>query len=117
MEEKTNTLEEAIIDLFINVKIRDPEEVSLIKVENFTKEQFEKERKKLKKKDPLKIIEDIKCCFEAIMNMNQDSDKSLSQRSCNRMSFSKVPDSPIEQEKLMQKLESEIRSHISVFLN
>jgi len=37
MEEKTNTLEEAIIDLFINVKIRDPEEVSLIKVENFTK--------------------------------------------------------------------------------
>lgn len=32
------------------------------------------------------------------------------------MSFSKVKDAPVEPEKLLQKLEAEIRTHISVFL-
>jgi len=79
---------------------------------------FEKERKKLKKLDPFKIIDEIKACFEAIMNMNQESEKSLgSAKSCNRMSFAKVKDAPISQEEIIQKLESEIRSHIRVFIN
>lgn len=114
MEDKTKKLEEAIVDLYINVKIRDSDEVFLIKVENFTKEEFEKERKILRKQDPFKIVDDIKACFEAVMNMNQESSKSSSFTISKRMNFGKLPDSPIAQEKLMQKLESEIRSHISV---
>ena len=77
---------------------------------------FEKERKKLKKVDPFKIIEEIKVCFEAIMNMNRESEKSVgSAKSCSRMNFAKVKDCPISQEEIVQKLESEIRSHIRVF--
>ena len=87
------------------------------KVEHFSKEQFENEKSILRKKDPLIMIEEIQNCFEELININKpESDKSQSSKRCTRMSFSKVKDAPVEPEKLLQKLEAEIRTHISVFL-
>lgn len=57
----------AIVDLFLNVKIRSQEQIA-----NMTEENIEKEKKKLMVTDTCDILDYIKQSIEILMHMRMD---------------------------------------------
>jgi hypothetical protein len=58
------TLKEALLELYLSVKIRSDDEI-----DNYTEEQFKIEKKQMRDIDGFTLIDEIKTCIEALMNM------------------------------------------------
>jgi len=61
------TLKEAILELYLSVKIRSDEEIDL-----YTEEQFKIEKKQMREVDGFTLIDYIKSSIEILMNMKID---------------------------------------------
>lgn len=61
------SLEEAIIELYLNVKVRSNEEIS-----NYDETTFEKEKQKLRLVSPYTILDYIKSSIEILMNLKSE---------------------------------------------
>ena len=106
------SLHEAIIDLYLDVKIRSKREVNFpqkLQIDDFQEEKFKTEKENLKSINPFVILEYIRTSIEIIMNMKLDNEKNQVE------SNSKASlEPPSEYESIIQKLEAEIRNHIRV---
>jgi hypothetical protein len=126
-------LQEAIIELYLNVKVRSNDEIN-----NYDEGMFEKEKAKLREVDPHTVLDYIKSSIEILMNLkseehtvnkrkkkskskdrklafNEDSDimSATSQSLCSTLEkFKEGP--PKEYEEAIQKLEGDVRMHIRV---
>ena len=80
---QNDVLHEAIIDLYLQVKIRSNEEVSnhltlevtCKQIDNFNEGQFSKERERLLKFDSLTVLDYIRTSIEILMQMKLDEEK------------------------------------------
>lgn len=101
------TLEEAIIDLYLNVKIRKQEEIETIE-----DNALEYEKEKLRKIDPITLIGYIKKSIEILVDIKVQ-DKL--QASAEHLTSYYGSDNTVnEYEKLLRKLEADIRNFIKV---
>ena len=64
VQENYITLKEAILELYLSVKIRSDEEI-----DNYTEEQFRIEKEQMKEVDGFTLIDYIKSSIEILMNM------------------------------------------------
>jgi hypothetical protein len=64
-------LRQAVMELFLSVKIRSDEEI-----DDYNKETFEKEQVELKGIDGYSLIDYIKSSIEVLMNMRMDETQS-----------------------------------------
>lgn len=108
-----NDIQNALIDLYLNVKIRSSEELR-----DFTSEKLEDERQTLKDAKPLLLVDYIRTSVEILVSMRKDEDalvcgKEESVLNASVLSLKEVP-KPYEEQ--LQKLEEEVRSHIRVTL-
>lgn len=69
-------LKDAIIDLYLNVKIRNSDDVIIFKlyciflqIDNYNEDQLKDERDQLKDTDPFVIIEYIKSSIEILLSL------------------------------------------------
>eukprot|EP00831_Metopus_contortus_P040709 TRINITY_DN31892_c0_g1_i2.p1 TRINITY_DN31892_c0_g1~~TRINITY_DN31892_c0_g1_i2.p1 ORF type:complete len:347 (+),score=72.02 TRINITY_DN31892_c0_g1_i2:1-1041(+) len=101
---QTKNLKEAIVDLYLNVKVRSQEEIS-----KFNEKKYESEKSVLLDKDPLLILEYIKSSIEIIMNIKAED-------ACPDSFRGEITprEPPKDYELIIQKLEAEVRSHIRV---
>ena len=109
--ETGNEVQRALVDLYLNVKIRNAEELS-----GFNKHKLEEEKKALKNTNSLLLIDYIRTSVEILINMRKDEDaliniKDDSILSESIKSFKEIPKAYEDQ---LQKLEEEVRSHIRV---
>jgi hypothetical protein len=108
-------LREAILELYLSVKIRADEEI-----DNFTEAQLEKEKEGMKEVDGFTIVEYIKNSIEIMMNMKieEQNDKKKSKHPIDSLSgtssTSSIPAAHEEYEKILRQLEAESRQHIQV---
>jgi hypothetical protein len=92
--------------------------INLIKVENYDDFAKEKEIDKLRQTDPVTIIEYIKTSIDILVNMKvQEKIEENEKKKINLMSTFEFEESSVEYEKLLRKLESDIRSYIKVKYN
>lgn len=76
------SLKEALLELYLSVKIRSDEEI-----DNYTEEQFKKEKEALREVDGFTLIDYIKSSVEILMNMKieeNDGASSLKNRFKNK---------------------------------
>lgn len=78
-------MHEAIIDLYLQVKIRSNEEVSgfsfhILQIDNFNEDQFNKERDRLLKFDSLTVLDYIRTSIEILMQMKLEEEKLAAQQ-------------------------------------
>ena len=73
------SIEDALIDLYLSVKIRSNEEVSQFKllivflqIDAYNEEVLQEERERLKDTNPFTILEYIKTSIEILMNMKME---------------------------------------------
>lgn len=106
-----HTIAQALIDLYLNVKVRSTEDI-----ENYTEERLEEERQTLLQTDPLVIIEYIKTSIEILLNLREEEQKSQppAQKPSADESLKSDADPPQDYEQIIQKLEAETRMHIRV---
>lgn len=118
--EDPEEIKAALIDLFLNVKVRSKDEIS-----DFTDDKLEEEREKLGDASLKALINYVKTSIEILMNLkvedymtikNQEKQASkqneattLSQSS-SRMSV----EPPQDYEEVIQKFEADIRKHIRI---
>ncbi len=62
--EDYETLKQALLELYLSVKIRSDEEI-----DNYTEEQFKQEKKQMLEVDGFTLIDYIKSSIEILMNM------------------------------------------------
>ena len=98
---------QALIDLYLGVKVRSEEYVK-----NCKKEQIESERKSLLNTNPLHIIEYIKSSVNILLNLNNE--QTNTQHKANESITSDMQENYEEQ---IQKLEAETRMHIRVCIS
>mmetsp|Transcript_15301 Transcript_15301/g.14880 ORF Transcript_15301/g.14880 Transcript_15301/m.14880 type:complete len:107 (+) Transcript_15301:235-555(+) len=67
------SLKEALLELYLSVKIRSDEEI-----DNYTEEQFKKEKDALKEVDGFTLIDYIKSSVEILMNMKIEENEGSS---------------------------------------
>jgi hypothetical protein len=126
------SLREAITDLYLDVKIRSSDEI-----DKYNTEEFAKERARLDQLTLMNIIDYIKASIEILMNMKLDENEGMTsgvntskefkmnskpyfkkgdKPKLNISGTSKASDfePPKEYEKLIQKLEADVRTHIRV---
>lgn len=94
----------ALIDLYLNVKVRSEENLK-----NCTKEQIDKERKAVSNTNPITIVDYIRSSIEILLNL-QKEEGTLKQNSI------RISDTQESYEEQIQKLEAETRMHIRVYL-
>lgn len=119
MEEAQSTpsnrqsLEQALIDLYLNVKVRSTEDIA-----SYNEEKLAEERSTLLTTDPFLIIEYIKTSIEILMNLRVEELVSLRehQKVLNESTTSAVTpkEPPKDYEEVIQGLEGETRTHIRV---
>lgn len=118
-------LRDAIVDLYLDVKIRSSDEI-----DNYGTNQFQKERDKLNSLSLATIVEYIKASIEILMNMKLDESepKDTTKYKPSSRPYFKKDDKPVfddssnitdyeppkEYEKVIQKLEADVRNHIRV---
>ena len=79
--ENYQTLKEALLELYLSVKIRSDDEI-----DNYTEEQFKKEKELMKEVDGFTLIDYIKSSVEILMNMkieendNQSSEEKVKKK-------------------------------------
>ncbi len=113
MEPSDNSLQQALVDLYLNVKVRSTDEI-----EKYDEEKLEEERKTLKETEPLLLVEYIRTSIEILMNVRAE-EKALvkSQKEETESVTSETPsqsEPPRAYEQQIQKLEEESRMHIRV---
>lgn len=64
------TLEEALIDLYLSVKIRSNDEI-----DHYDEDSLSKERQKLLEMDPFTVLDYVKTSIEILMNMKYEQSK------------------------------------------
>eukprot|EP00831_Metopus_contortus_P071992 TRINITY_DN65739_c0_g1_i1.p1 TRINITY_DN65739_c0_g1~~TRINITY_DN65739_c0_g1_i1.p1 ORF type:complete len:179 (+),score=56.22 TRINITY_DN65739_c0_g1_i1:115-651(+) len=97
-------LKDAIIDLYLNIKIRSNDEIV-----QFTDEKYDAERIKLCETDLFVILDYIRTTVEILMNMKEEEKEQHSSRSVDT-----TRDIPKEYEQALQKLEEEARNHVRI---
>ena len=110
------TLKETLIELYLDVKVRDNEEVYFCQsqIENFDNEKYDAEKLHLINESPFVILEGIRSSFETLTDIrkeiytSQDLSKSKSQR--NKIEI----DEEKNYNELLQNLEKEVRDHIGI---
>eukprot|EP00347_Sterkiella_histriomuscorum_P003051 403365779 len=92
-----------------------------MQIENCSQQQLEREKQKLRQQEPSVIISYIKASIEILNSLRADhsqSERSSQMKSSNRTIDNKLDESDINQddaneyEKMIQKLESDVREHI-----
>ena len=68
-------LREAVLELYLSVKIRSDEEI-----DDYNKDVFEKEKKELKDIDGYQLIDYIKSSIEVLMNMKMEEEEPSIQK-------------------------------------
>ena len=117
-------LSAAIVDLYLNVKIRSTEELSALH-----DSQLEAEKEKLAQTSPFTVIEYIRSSIEILLNLKAEEARFLAQATPSAPS-SQAPSAPqtsrcscglpVESssnshyEQMIQKLEGDVRNHIRV---
>lgn len=76
------------------------------------KEEFEKEKERMKEEDPMNLIEYIKGSLEYFLQSKEEMSKLSTQKFEISESFREKSNSEYEQ--LIQNLEAEIRNHIRI---
>lgn len=112
--EKLNILHDSLLELYLNVKIRNFDRT-------IDSEKVDEELDKLKNVETITLIEYIKSCIEIVMGMKvEESESKIDEVVKQRMKDLHnqgqydLSQSPEEYEKIIQKLEAEVRNHISV---
>ena len=132
----SNVLHEAIIDLYLQVKVRSNDEI-----DRFGQEQFKKERERLCKFDSLTVLDYIKTSIEILMqikgednnkngagagssginfgdlnysNLNSGRNKDNLNDTGLSSTFKSIDLPPKEYEQQLQQYEAEVRNHIKV---
>ena len=100
---------QALIDLYLNVKVRNSEDI-----ENYSEENLEEERGSLKDTDPLIIIDYIKSSIEILLSLKQEDEQQTAQKKPVNESIVSEKDVQLDYEQQIQKLEAETRTHIRV---
>jgi len=106
-------MQEALVDLYLNVKIRSTEEIN-----SYTEAKLDEERNSLKETDPLLLIEYIRASIEILLNMRSEENaliKTKDEEAVSVTSEKSVKEIPKLYEQQIIKLEEETRSHIRVF--
>jgi len=67
LQESLPSLQESIIELYLNVKVRSNEEIS-----NYDELKFEKEKEKLRGLSPHTVLDYIKSSIEILMNLKNE---------------------------------------------
>ena len=106
-------MQKALIDLYLNVKVRSTEEIT-----NYNEDKLEEEREVLKEATPLLLVDYIRSSIEILMNMRAEEQALIKAQNVNEsiLSESSQKEPPKIYEEQIQKLEEESRSHIRVFL-
>lgn len=117
-KESVEELRDALVDLFLKVKVRSSEEI-----ENYNSDQMRIEKKELEDTPGIALVEYIKSNVEILLNIKSEDgdsfeqmDKSLaypeffSQASSILSGRSKMNTAGYE--KIIQKLEADVRNHI-----
>jgi hypothetical protein len=100
---KDKTLEESIIDLYLGLKLRKPEEDS----------QKEEERDKLRKTNPKLVLEYVKSSIDILISTTvKEKLERISQNNSELINIDEIEIN--EYEKLLRQVEGEIRNHIKV---
>lgn len=112
--EKINVLHDSLLELYLNVKIRNFDNT-------IDSEKVDEELDKLKNVETLTLVDYIKSFVEIVMSMKveQNEDKVLEgvkqrMKDMHNKGQYDLSQSPEEYEKIIQKLEAEVRNHISV---
>jgi chromosome segregation ATPase len=98
MDKKTQILKEAIIELYLDVKVRTNEEY----LSNYNQEKYEEEKGQLMGLSPLVLLGYIRSSFEVLTSIKEE------------VSTSKVSSVDKSYEELVQELEKEAREHIRI---
>ena len=100
-------MKEAIIELYLNVKIRNPEDDSVCT------DDLDIEREKLKELDEFTVLDYIRSSIEILMNLKIEEHEGDGEPQRSKL---KVPkeESQTDYEETIQKLEADVRNHISV---
>ena len=100
---KEKTLEESIIDLYINIKLRKNDD-----------NQRDEEKEKLRKTSPKIILEYIKSSIDILISTTVK--EKLERISANNIDFINLDETEVnEYEKQLRQVESDIRNHIKVY--
>lgn len=134
-------LTDALVDLYLSVKIRSNEEVIIsyinvvaIQIDNYSEEMLGKERKRLKDVGAFTILDYIKTSIEILMNMKMEenggegSGSGISEEQKLRKlakkkesgiisdteSMKSLDEPPKDYEQMLVKYEAEVRNHIKI---
>ena len=66
------TLKEALLELYLSVKIRSDEEI-----DNYTQEQFQREKEQMQEVDGFTLIDYVKSSIEILMNMKMEEQEEV----------------------------------------
>ena len=108
-----HTLQNAIIDLYLNVKIRTNEQVSSLmnlQIDKFDKTIYKEEYSKLSSHSPFLILEYIRSSVEILMDLKNESNDSMQ----NKAKKNELFERPKGYEELLRKFEEESRDHIRI---
>ena len=116
------TIEEALIDLYLSVKIRSNEEIDA-----YNEEILLEERERLTDTSPFTILEYIKTSIEILMNMKMEEHQDQMEKNKKQKKKAKDKDGasetesvisqdgpPSDYEQMLQKYEAEVRNHIKI---
>ena len=106
-----NEIRDALINLYLSVKIRKSEDIS-----NYDEDLLTEEKTKLQNTDIILIINYIKTSIEILLNLKDEEEKNNKEETSSLRSEK----SPLEVQngynEMLQNLENEIRAHIRVYL-
>jgi len=107
-----NSLEDGLIDLYLYLKIRKEEDVFfkifIQKLKKYSEEDYKNEKNSLKTQSPFLILKYIRATVDILINIRQEEEK--------RTRLKSASSSNENYEEMLQKAESEVRYHVSVFL-
>ena len=110
------SIEEAIIDLYLKIKIRKNDEVNgssnTPQIDKYSPAQYEKEKERLKALSPLVVLEYIHSTIDILLNQKLGHPEPVLENNVTPAENSDVLVS--DYETLIQKLEAEVRNHIRV---
>ena len=106
-------VKEALVSLYLNVKVRSTEEISA-----YNEAKLKEERDSLKDIEPLLLVEYIQSSIEILLNIRNEENALIKVDGGDTDSVasgvSSAKEIPKEYEKQIQLLEEEVRSHVRV---
>ena len=110
------SLRDAIIDLYLNVKIRSNEEVIPIypQIAKFDQVKYDSERSHLIDVSPFTILDYIRSSVEILMNSKDDTISSVNEPSLDSQKDRFCVDASKGYDQMLRKLEEESREHIQI---